>query len=80
MNSKVASKEEKEAKPIKKEKINRNSCNICKDGGDLLLCDGCPKSFHQRCLLIKELDPNNEWFCFECTEKRERRKKLEERR
>lgn len=43
-----------------------------------MLCDGCPKSFHQRCLLIKELDPNSEWFCFECTEKRERRKKLEE--
>lgn len=76
--SKLSKKDEIEIKPVSKRKENRNSCNICKDGGDLLLCDGCPKSFHQRCLLIKELDPNSEWYCTTCSEKRERRKKLEE--
>jgi hypothetical protein len=57
---------------------NRNSCSICRDGGDLLLCDGCPKSFHPACLKIKEADlPVGNWYCVKCIPKMERRNQRE---
>jgi hypothetical protein len=40
-------------------------CGVCKDGGDLLLCDGCPRSFHQRCLKLETV-PEGEWKCPIC--------------
>ena len=48
-------------------KKNRNSCSICREGGNILLCDNCPKSFHTECLKMKEADiPEGEWYCPEC--------------
>ena len=29
---------------------NKHYCNVCKDGGELLCCDRCPRSFHPACL------------------------------
>ncbi len=47
-----------------KKKKNRNICSICRDGGDLLLCDNCPKSFHMTCLKLKASDiPPEKWYC-----------------
>jgi hypothetical protein len=53
---------------MKKEGVkNRDSCSICKNGGDLLLCDRCPKSFHIGCLKLKPSDiPEGEWYCPTC--------------
>ena len=57
----------KTASAKKKSKINRDSCSICRDGGNLLLCDNCPKSFHPECLKIKKNDiPEGSWFCPGC--------------
>lgn len=51
----------------KREKKNRNSCSICRNGGDLLLCDNCPKSFHLECLKLKASDiPEGSWYCTNC--------------
>ena len=29
--------------------VNREFCNSCKEGGDLLCCDRCPAAFHLEC-------------------------------
>ncbi|OQR88744.1 hypothetical protein THRCLA_22801, partial [Thraustotheca clavata] len=57
--------------------FNRWYCNICKDGGELLCCDRCPRAFHTACLTMDPDDvpsPNSKWFCKFCTDTLERRK------
>jgi hypothetical protein len=58
--------ENAESKQEKKKK-NRETCSICRVGGDLLLCDNCPKSFHTECLKMKSNEvPELEWYCPGC--------------
>lgn len=42
-------------------------CVICNLGGDLLCCDGCPKTYHITCLdpPLKKI-PNGKWQCPNC--------------
>lgn len=40
-------------------------CKVCHDGGDLVLCDLCPSSFHKSCIGLKEV-PDGDWFCPAC--------------
>lgn len=54
-----------QSKKSKKAKRNRDSCSICRTGGELILCDNCPKSFHKECLKIKSV-PEGDWFCPSC--------------
>jgi len=44
-------------------------CTICQDGGTLMVCDGCEKSYHRNCLDPPlEKVPEGDWFCPECGE------------
>ncbi|KAF0687140.1 Aste57867_21111 [Aphanomyces stellatus] len=52
--------------PIKSEEEWDAFCGICKNGGELLLCDGCPKAFHVECLKLHDFDPDDDWFCDDC--------------
>ncbi|KAK7352480.1 hypothetical protein VNO80_17902 [Phaseolus coccineus] len=45
---------------------NDNICAICRYGGELVLCDGCPSSFHLRCLGLTHV-PDGDWFCPVCS-------------
>ncbi len=40
-------------------------CEVCDDGGDLILCDSCPNAFHIHCLKLPEI-PEGSWYCPDC--------------
>lgn len=48
---------------------NESTCLVCWDGGDIMMCDGCPASFHAACLgyspadAEKALSHCNGWYC-----------------
>eukprot|EP00981_Chlorochromonas_danica_P010710 scaffold3341_cov165-Ochromonas_danica.AAC.25 len=41
---------------------HQDHCQACWDGGDIILCDNCPLSFHISCLGLKRL-PAGKWSC-----------------
>ncbi|KAL1191053.1 Increased DNA methylation 1 [Cardamine amara subsp. amara] len=52
---------------------NDDLCTICKDGGDLLCCDTCPRSYHKVCASLPSL-PTERWSCKCCVNMVEREK------
>ncbi|XP_077220691.1 uncharacterized protein LOC143854550 [Tasmannia lanceolata] len=44
---------------------NDDLCTICADGGNLLLCDGCPRAFHTDCVELSSI-PSGKWYCRYC--------------
>lgn len=47
---------------------NEEECSACGAAGDVVCCDGCPRSFHFECVGMSRSDPlPEEWFCNECT-------------
>jgi curved DNA-binding protein CbpA len=49
---------------------NDSVCHFCRLEGELLCCDGCPRTFHFLCLVppMRKADmPEGEWFCQFCT-------------
>lgn len=49
-------------------KPNNEYCSYCRQGGNLILCDKCVRSFHLECLKINEEDlPEGNWYCPICT-------------
>ena len=61
-----------------KKSENRDHCNVFKDGGDLICCDNCPRSFHVEKCLQRYCKKNNlqlsepaddddaDWYCPKC--------------
>ncbi|XP_055323357.1 PHD finger protein 12 [Sitodiplosis mosellana] len=48
---------------------NRDCCDACREGGDLICCDRCPASFHLGCHdppLSEEDIPSGLWLCHMC--------------
>ncbi|RLN13451.1 hypothetical protein C2845_PM09G25050 [Panicum miliaceum] len=53
---------------------NRQSddlCSICSDGGQLLLCDTCPRAFHRECVGLFAT-PKGTWCCRYCENRQQR--------
>jgi hypothetical protein len=62
-----------------------DECVICKDGGDLLLCDFCSNAVHLNCILTKITitppEPDDDFMCHVCARKIvSRRNRAEKRR
>ncbi|KAL1541068.1 hypothetical protein AAHA92_25332 [Salvia divinorum] len=64
-NSSRNSRLERQPKTAQHNKKSDNICSVCHYGGDLLLCDLCPSSFHTQCVGLKEV-PEGDWFCLSC--------------
>merc|ERR1711997_1008941 len=67
---KIGNKNKKKGKKNKeevKEITNQEYCEVCQQGGELILCDTCPKAYHLVCL-DPELDepPEGKWSCPQC--------------
>ena len=60
-------KEYQKVKKLRHESSLNDYCDVCKDGGTLIECSHCPKSFHLKCLdpPLKEV-PEGAWFCPTC--------------
>uniref|UniRef100_K3XV77 PHD-type domain-containing protein n=1 Tax=Setaria italica TaxID=4555 RepID=K3XV77_SETIT len=59
---------------LKGQKTNRQSddlCSICSDGGQLLLCDTCPRAFHRECVSLFA-NPKGTWCCRYCENRQQR--------
>ena len=53
---------------------NKTHCSFCKEGGALLPCDKCNRSFHLLCLGMRERDvPAIAWFCTFCSTHKEKK-------
>ncbi|XP_015416301.1 PREDICTED: autoimmune regulator [Myotis davidii] len=50
---------------------NEDECAVCRDGGELICCDGCPRAFHLACLSppLQEI-PSGTWRCSSCLQGR----------
>uniref|UniRef100_A0AAQ4NNT5 Autoimmune regulator n=1 Tax=Gasterosteus aculeatus aculeatus TaxID=481459 RepID=A0AAQ4NNT5_GASAC len=47
---------------------NDDECAVCKDGGELICCDGCPRAFHLTCLDPPLTSiPSGTWRCECCS-------------
>ncbi|XP_035211404.1 PHD finger protein 12-like [Stegodyphus dumicola] len=49
--------------------VNHDSCDSCKEGGDLICCDRCPAAFHLTCHdppLSDDDLPSGDWLCHKC--------------
>ncbi|CAL8161583.1 unnamed protein product [Prunus armeniaca] len=57
-------------------KKNDDLCSMCRDGGDLLCCDNCPRAFHKECLSLPSV-PEGTWYCKHCQSMFEREKFVE---
>ncbi|XP_066111035.1 autoimmune regulator [Saccopteryx bilineata] len=53
---------------------NEDECAVCRDGGELICCDGCPRAFHLACLSppLQEI-PSGTWRCSSCLQGRAQR-------
>ncbi|RDA92368.1 hypothetical protein CP533_4409 [Ophiocordyceps camponoti-saundersi (nom. inval.)] len=46
---------------------NDEYCSACGNAGDVVCCDGCPRSFHFECVDMVQSDRlPDEWYCNEC--------------
>merc|ERR1712088_1214253 len=67
---KIGSKNKKKSKKknfATDESEHQEYCEVCQQGGEIILCDTCPRAYHL-CCLDPELDeaPEGKWSCPHC--------------
>jgi hypothetical protein len=62
-------KESDEEEEEEEEDHHDTECNVCQDGGDLICCDSCHRSYHSDCHKPKIWDvpkKGDQWICMVC--------------
>ena len=49
------------------ENEHNDACSACGEGGNVILCDFCPRVYHKDCAGLRRV-PRGEWKCPACTE------------
>ncbi|KAL2354412.1 ISWI chromatin-remodeling complex ATPase-like protein ISW2 [Cryomyces antarcticus] len=65
----LAGKDPRLAEPKREKKAainNQEHCQVCWDGGDIILCSGCPRSYHTDCLSKEARARTKTWNNFYC--------------
>ncbi|KAI4114708.1 MAG: hypothetical protein LQ345_004563 [Seirophora villosa] len=69
----LAGKDPRLAEPKLEKKpavVNQEMCQVCWDGGELILCSGCPRSYHYKCLDPTSKARSRSGISFSCTQHR----------
>lgn len=46
---------------------HQDYCEVCQQGGEIILCDTCPRAYHLVCLEPElEETPEGKWSCPHC--------------
>ena len=48
---------------------HEDECQICGLGGDLIMCDSCPRCAHLECVGMTDIGDDEDWFCLVCVSK-----------
>lgn len=49
---------------------HQDYCEVCQQGGEIILCDTCPRAYHLVCLDPElEKAPEGKWSCPHCVRK-----------
>lgn len=59
---------------LRRQPLEYDTCFVCQDGGLLLICDRCNKTYHPRCVNLRVV-PEKEWLCENCKSEHIPRKK-----
>uniref|UniRef100_A0A667Y4Y1 Chromodomain helicase DNA binding protein 4 n=1 Tax=Myripristis murdjan TaxID=586833 RepID=A0A667Y4Y1_9TELE len=58
---------------------HQDYCEVCQQGGEIILCDTCPRAYHMVCLdPDMEKAPEGKWSCPHCDEEERRDEGVEE--
>ena len=50
-----------------KQTDHQDYCEVCQQGGEIILCDTCPRAYHLVCLEPElEQAPEGKWSCPHC--------------
>ncbi|KHJ95791.1 CHDCT2 domain protein [Oesophagostomum dentatum] len=64
-----ANRRAKKAKGEDEEIEHQDYCEVCRQGGEVILCDTCPRAYHAVCVDPEmEQAPEGEWSCPHCEE------------
>lgn len=47
---------------------HQDYCEVCQQGGEIILCDTCPRAYHLVCVEPEPLEeaPEGDWYCVQC--------------